>query len=231
MTHHLRSAVVLGAGTMGAQIAAHLANAHIPVLLLDVTAEAAAAGLARARTLKPDPFYVPEAVNLIRTGSLDDLSPLATADWIIEAIVEDMAIKQSLVARIDEVRGPESVVSSNTSGIPLAAIAEGRGPVDALRRSLEVARADYAHAVGGLATVVVLFYLTRILLEGLLRSQADNTIRVAVLLSDVVLSPMIMLGGALLFTNLVARVGVVRGERKRARAEAMAAARGGGRPQ
>lgn len=112
-----------------------------------------------------------------------------------------------------------------------AAIAEGRGPVDALRRSLEVARADYAHAVGGLATVVVLFYLTRILLEGLLRSQADNTIRVAVLLSDVVLSPMIMLGGALLFTNLAARVGVGREERKRARADAMAAARGGGRPQ
>jgi hypothetical protein len=110
-----------------------------------------------------------------------------------------------------------------------AAVAEGRGPVDALRRSLAVARADYAHALGGLATLVVLFYLTRILLEGLLRSQADNTVRVAVFLSDLVLSPVIMLGGALLFVNLAARVGFDREERKRARAEAMAAMRGGGR--
>ena len=126
MTHHLRSAVVLGAGTMGAQIAAHLANAGIPSLLLDVTADAAAAGLARARALKPDPFMVPEAAALIRTGSLDDLAPLAAADWIIEAIVEDLAIKQALLARVDAVRAPDAVVSSNTSGIPLAAIAEGR---------------------------------------------------------------------------------------------------------
>ena len=77
MTPHLRSAVVLGAGTMGAQIAAHLANAGIPSLLLDVTAEAAAAGLTRAKAIKPDPFMVPEAAALIRTGSLDDLTPLA----------------------------------------------------------------------------------------------------------------------------------------------------------
>lgn len=126
MTHHLRSAVVLGAGTMGAQIAAHLANAGIPVLLLDITAEAAAGGLKRARTLKPDPFFVPDAAALIRTGSLDDLAPLASADWIIEAIVEDLAIKQALLARVEAVRAPHAVVSSNTSGIPLAAIAEGR---------------------------------------------------------------------------------------------------------
>jgi len=126
MTHRLRSAAVLGAGTMGAQIAAHLANAGIPVLLLDVTAEAAAAGLLRARSLKPDPFFVPDAAALIRTGSLDDLSPLASADWIIEAIVENLAIKQTLAERIDAVRGPHAVVSSNTSGIPLELIAQGR---------------------------------------------------------------------------------------------------------
>lgn len=126
MSHHLRSAVVLGAGTMGAQIAAHLANAGIPVLLLDITTEAAAGGLKRARTLKPDPFFVPDAAALIRTGSLDHLAPLASADWIIEAIVEDLAIKQALLARVEAVRAPHAVVSSNTSGIPLAAIAEGR---------------------------------------------------------------------------------------------------------
>jgi 3-hydroxyacyl-CoA dehydrogenase len=126
MTHRLRSAAVLGAGTMGAQIAAHLANAGVSVTLLDLTADAAAAGLKRARTLKPDPFFVPEGASLIRTGSLDDLSPLASADWIIEAIVEDLAIKQALLARVDEVRRADAVVSSNTSGIPLATIAEGR---------------------------------------------------------------------------------------------------------
>lgn len=126
MTHRLRSAAVLGAGVMGAQIAAHLANAGIPVLLLDVSADAAAAGLKRARALKPDPFFVSDAAALIRTGTLDDLTPLADTDWIIEAIVEDLAIKQALSARIDAVRAPHTVVSSNTSGIPLATIAEGR---------------------------------------------------------------------------------------------------------
>jgi 3-hydroxyacyl-CoA dehydrogenase len=132
MNRQLRSAAVLGAGTMGAQIAAHLANAGVPVTLLDVTAEAALSGLKRARALKPDPFFLAENAALIRTGSLEDLSPIRSADWIIEAIVEDLAIKQSLAARIDEVRAPDTVVSSNTSGIPLAAIAEGRS--DAFRR-------------------------------------------------------------------------------------------------
>ncbi len=126
MTHRLRSAAVLGAGTMGAQIAAHLANAGIPVHLLDVTAEAAAAGLARARGLKPDPFFVPDNAALIHTGSLDDLSPLATVDWIIEAVIENLGVKQALAERIDAVRAPHAVVSSNTSGIPLALVAEGR---------------------------------------------------------------------------------------------------------
>lgn len=107
-----------------------------------------------------------------------------------------------------------------------AAVAEGRSPVDAVRRSYVVAKADYLHALGGLATLVVLFYLTRILLEGLLRSQADNTVRVAVLLSDVVLSPIILLGGALLYTNLASRVGVSKVERRAAREKAMAEMRG-----
>lgn len=108
-----------------------------------------------------------------------------------------------------------------------AIVAEGRGPVDAVRRSLRAARADYLHALGGLAALVVLFYLTRILLEGLLRSQADNTVRVAVFLADLVLSPIVFLGAALLFANLVARIGLDRAERRRLRDEAMAAARGG----
>lgn len=103
-----------------------------------------------------------------------------------------------------------------------AIVVERLSPVGAIRRALALGRADYLHAVGGLATLVVLFYLTRILMEGLLRSQADNTLRVAVFLADLVVSPILFLGGALLYANLAARVGTGRGERKRARAEAAA---------
>ncbi len=132
MTPVIRRVAVLGAGTMGAQIAAHLANAGVPVVLLDVTAEAAAAGLKRATALRPDPFFVADARALISTGSLNDLTPLGSCDWIIEAIIEDLGVKRDLVARIDAVRAPHAIVSSNTSGIPLAAIAEGRS--DGLRQ-------------------------------------------------------------------------------------------------
>jgi 3-hydroxyacyl-CoA dehydrogenase len=122
-----RSVAVLGAGTMGAQIAAHVANAGIHVTLLDVTADAARDGLKRARGLKPDPFYTPDAAALITTGGFDgDLAPLAAADWIIEAIVEQLDIKRALLARVDAARRPGAIVSSNTSGIPIASLAEGR---------------------------------------------------------------------------------------------------------
>lgn len=124
----IRSAAVLGAGTMGAQIAAHLANAGVPSLLLDVTADAARDGLKRASALRPDPFFVKNAAALITTGGFDsDLAKLAGADWIIEAIVERLDIKQSLFERVESVRAPHAIVSSNTSGIPIAALAEGRG--------------------------------------------------------------------------------------------------------
>jgi 3-hydroxyacyl-CoA dehydrogenase len=121
------SCCVLGAGTMGAQIAAHLANAGVPTLLLDLTPDAARQGLERARTLKPDPFFTADAARLIQTGGFDaDLPRLASADWIIEAIVERLDAKRELLARVDEVRHPGSVVTSNTSGIPIAVLAEGR---------------------------------------------------------------------------------------------------------
>jgi 3-hydroxyacyl-CoA dehydrogenase len=123
----IRTATVLGAGTMGAQIAAHLANAGIPVWLLDVNAQAAAQGLERARALKPDPFFVPSALTLVRTGSFDDqLQAAATADWVIEAVVERLDIKRSLFEKIDACRAPHTIVSSNTSGIPIGSIVEGR---------------------------------------------------------------------------------------------------------
>ncbi len=123
---HIRTAAVLGAGTMGAQIAAHLANAGVPTLLLDVTAEVAAQGLTRARGLKPDPFHTRETAALIRTGSLDDLSGLRGCDWVIEAVVERLDVKRELVERVERATGDATIVSSNTSGIPLASIAEER---------------------------------------------------------------------------------------------------------
>ena len=122
-----RRAAVLGAGVMGAQIAAHFANAGLRVRLLDVTREAARDGLERAKRLKPDPFFTPDAAALIQTGSFDDeLKAIAEADWILEAIVERLDAKQALMARVDDVRRADAVVSSNTSGIPIASIAEGR---------------------------------------------------------------------------------------------------------
>ena len=127
MNTRIRSVAVLGAGTMGAQIAAHFANASVPVLLLDVTRDAAREGLARARALKPDPFFTPEGPALVRTGGFDDdLPAIASADWIIEAVVERLDVKQALFERVDRLRAPGAIVSSNTSGIPIAAIVEGR---------------------------------------------------------------------------------------------------------
>src|SRR4029450_878594 len=87
--HGLRigEAAVLGAGVMGAQIAAHLANAGVRVRLLDVSREAARDGLARAAKLKPDPFFTAGTIALVQTGSFDDdLASIASADWIVEAV-------------------------------------------------------------------------------------------------------------------------------------------------
>src|SRR5437773_4341901 len=122
-----RAMAVLGAGTMGAQIAAHVANAGVPVVLLDLTADIARDGLKRARALKPDPFFTADAAALVATGGFDgDLSKLAAVDWITEAVVEQLEVKRALLERVDAVRRPGTIVTSNTSGISIAAIAEGR---------------------------------------------------------------------------------------------------------
>jgi 3-hydroxyacyl-CoA dehydrogenase len=123
----IRSVALLGAGTMGAQIAAHFANAGVPVLLLDVTADVAREGLRRARALKPDPFFTAEIAALITIGGFDnDLARVAGVDWIIEAVVEKIDVKRPLLERVDAVRRAGTIVTSNTSGIPIAALAEGR---------------------------------------------------------------------------------------------------------
>ena len=128
MSHiNVSSVTVLGAGTMGAQIALHFANVGIPSLLLDLTADVARKGLDKARALKPDPQFTPDAYALITTGGFDThLDQIAATDWVMEAIVERLDIKQQLLARVDEKRRPGTIVSTNTSGIPIAALAEGR---------------------------------------------------------------------------------------------------------
>ncbi len=118
---------VLGAGLMGAGIAAHLANAGLPVLLLDMDDRAAAA-LEKLRKADPQPLMSPEAARLITPASFDELERIGDCDWIIEVIVEDLAAKRALYDRVDAVRKPGSIVSSNTSTIPLRSLAKKQSP-------------------------------------------------------------------------------------------------------
>ena len=121
----IERAAVIGSGTMGAGIAAHLANAGLPVAMLDL-GDAARGALAALPKRSPPPLVSAAAGRLIRPGGLEaDLALVADADWIVEAIVEDAAAKRALYARLDPVRKPGSIVSSNTSTIPLAALLEG----------------------------------------------------------------------------------------------------------
>ncbi len=131
----IRKAAVIGAGTMGAAIAAQFANAGVPVFLLDIvpagakTRNALAEG-AIAKMLKTDPapFMSKGAARLVTPGNIeDDLGKLADVDWIVEAIVERLDIKQDLYRKIETVRKPGCAVSSNTSTIPLAKLVEGLG--------------------------------------------------------------------------------------------------------
>jgi 3-hydroxyacyl-CoA dehydrogenase len=139
MKYHIHKAVVIGSGTMGAAIAAHLANAGVPVTLLDIVPNDAPAGDKEARNkivnegwerclrARPANLMSPDLKTLVKLGNLeDDFGVVAQADWVCEAIVENLEIKRELIARIDEVRKPNGIVTTNTSGIPVASIAEGR---------------------------------------------------------------------------------------------------------
>lgn len=124
---------VIGAGTMGAGIAAHLANIGFQVSLLDVTREAASEGLARAKAAKPPHFYVPERAADVEVGSLKDSYDLiARADWVCEAIVEKIDIKKALFAEIEPHLRPDAMISTNTSGLQISLLAQGRS--DSFRR-------------------------------------------------------------------------------------------------
>ncbi len=140
MVGQINKVCVIGAGTMGAGIAAQVANAGVPVLLLDIVPkdgadrDAVAKG-AVARMLKTDPapFMSKAAPRLVETGNIDDhLGRIAECDWVVEAIVERLDIKQALYAKIEAVKRPGTAVSSNTSTIPLAQLVEGRS--DQFRR-------------------------------------------------------------------------------------------------
>ncbi|OGG56215.1 MAG: hypothetical protein A3F84_10115 [Candidatus Handelsmanbacteria bacterium RIFCSPLOWO2_12_FULL_64_10] len=139
---------VIGAGTMGAQIAAHFANVGLDVLLLDVASadptpeerskglaaahpsvrnRAARLGLERAQRTRPPAFFLPDSAGRIAVGNIeDDIERLSGADWIVEAVLEDLAVKRAVLERIDTHRRPGALVTTNTSGLSVTAMAAGR---------------------------------------------------------------------------------------------------------
>ena len=139
----LRTAAVLGAGTMGAQIAAHLANAGLEVVLLDVAAtdggpanRIVERNLKSASRLKPDPLFTAKTRQRITCGNFtDDWEVVGQADWVIEAVTERLDIKQKIMAQVEKFARPDAIISTNTSGIPIRLIGEGRS-ADFLRRFL-----------------------------------------------------------------------------------------------
>lgn len=137
MDRRIESVAVLGAGTMGSGIAAACAQAGCPVLLLDVSRDLAEQAIARMTEGRAPALDDPEAARRITPGSFeDDLERIREVDWICEAIVEDLGAKRDLFERIEASRRDGSVVSTNTSGIPLHAIVAGMP--DRLRRDVAV---------------------------------------------------------------------------------------------
>src|SRR6202161_3147387 len=137
----IHKVAVLGAGTMGARIAAHFANAGVPSYLLDIVPQdapaigsargsdrnkIAAAGLDAAKKSKPAAFMEASFARLVTIGNFeDDLQKLAEVDWIIEAVVENLDVKRTLLRKVEAVRKPGTIITTNTSGLPVGKIAEG----------------------------------------------------------------------------------------------------------
>src|ERR1700693_1235799 len=134
---HIHKVAILGAGTMGARIAAHFANAGVPSLLLDILPpdappngparnRVAAPGLDGAIKSRPAAFFEASLSRLVTVGNFDDdLKRLAEVDWIIEAVIENLEIKRSLLKKVEAIRKPGTIVTTNTSGLPVAKITEG----------------------------------------------------------------------------------------------------------
>ncbi len=131
----IHKVAVLGAGTMGARIAAHFANAGVPSYLLDIVPpdadgparnKIAAAGLEAAKKSKPAAFFEPGLARLVTVGNFeDDLKRVSEVDWIIEAVVENLDIKRALLKKVEAMRKPGTIITTNTSGLPVGKIAEG----------------------------------------------------------------------------------------------------------
>ncbi|WP_159982346.1 MULTISPECIES: 3-hydroxyacyl-CoA dehydrogenase/enoyl-CoA hydratase family protein [unclassified Novosphingobium] len=134
MSETIKKVCVIGAGTMGAGIAAQVANAGVPVLLLDIVPKDAGnrnaiaeGAVAKMLKTEPAPFMSKSAAKLVETGNIEDhLEKIAECDWVIEAVIERLDIKQGLYARIEAVKRDGTAVSSNTSTIPLGQLVEGR---------------------------------------------------------------------------------------------------------
>src|SRR6201997_5701919 len=139
MKTSIQKAVVLGAGTMGARIAAHFANAGLPCVLLDMVPpdlkpgmpasernRFARNGIEAAKKSRPAAFFSASSAAKISIGNFeDDLRRCAEADWIIEVVAENLEIKRNLLARVAQFRKPGAIVTTNTSGLPVHLIAEG----------------------------------------------------------------------------------------------------------
>jgi 3-hydroxyacyl-CoA dehydrogenase len=131
----INKVAILGAGTMGARIAAHFANAGVRSYLLDIVPpdagpgarnKIAAAGLDTAKKSRPAAFMDTSLARLVTVGNFeDDVKKLAEVDWIIEAVVENLDIKRDLLRKVEAVRKPGTVITTNTSGLPVGKIAEG----------------------------------------------------------------------------------------------------------
>src|SRR5918992_3210930 len=133
MTHRIRRVAVLGAGTMGASIAAHCANAGLEVDLLDIAPDEpdrngiVEAGFERMKKARPAALMSAAVAERIRLGNFeDDFERVGEADWVLEAIVEKLEPKRELMERVEGLAKEDAIISSNTSGIPLHQIAEGR---------------------------------------------------------------------------------------------------------
>jgi 3-hydroxyacyl-CoA dehydrogenase len=135
----INKVAILGAGTMGARIAAHFANAGVPSFLLDIVPgevapgagatarnKLAAAGLEGAKKSRPAAFMDSSLARFVTVGNFeDDLQKLAEVDWIIEAVVENLEIKRALLRKVEAIRKPGTIVTTNTSGLPVGKISEG----------------------------------------------------------------------------------------------------------
>ncbi len=131
----IHKVAVLGSGTMGSRIAAHFANAGLPSYLLDIVPpdadgparnKIAAAGLEAAKKSKPAAFMDSSLARLVTIGNFeDDLKKIAEVDWVIEAVVENLEIKRALLKKVEAICRPGTIVTTNTSGLPVAKIAEG----------------------------------------------------------------------------------------------------------